>query len=75
MADKGIRHTDLDLTLAGRQSPPPEEQHPKQGREPPASGIFSQDKGQVDASAKDAKQGNKDTLKELPPNPERKARV
>jgi hypothetical protein len=60
----------MDLILAGRQSPPPEEQHPKQGMEAIASGNFKHEKSHSD---KDKRKEQEDFVAGLPSNPERKA--
>ena len=67
--------SEVELMKAGRQSPPPEEQNPKQGEEATASGKVGQDKEQFEKSETEEKDATKKTLENLPSNPERKARV
>jgi hypothetical protein len=64
----------MSNSVAGRQSPPPEEQNPKQGEEATASGSVGKDNKQFD-KASEEKKGSEKTLKDLPSNPDRKARV
>jgi hypothetical protein len=62
---------------ASRQSPPPEEQDPKQGQQPTAKGKVDQDQGQFDKGkgTGEEKKSSEKALEDLPSNPERKARV
>ena len=64
----------MSNSVAGRQSPPPEEQNPKQGQEATASGSVGQDNKQFDKAGEE-KKGSEKTLEDLPSNPDRKARV
>ena len=67
---------ELNWQLAGTQSPPPEEQEPKQGQEAPASGKVGKDKEpEFEKSENKEKTEGEKTLEGLPSNPERHARV
>jgi hypothetical protein len=74
MSDKGLSH-EFHLTPAGRQSPAPEDQDPKQGEEATAKGIVDKDNGQFDKATGEEKKGSENALDGLESNPERKARV
>jgi hypothetical protein len=63
------------MIVAGRQSPPPEEQAPKQGTEPQASGKKGEPISAHDKATSNEQDASKKTLEDLPSNPERKARV
>jgi hypothetical protein len=63
------------MNIAGRQSPPPEEQAPKQGTEPQASGKKGEQVSEHDQATSHEKDSSKKTLEDLPSNPDRKARV
>jgi len=65
----------MSNSVAGRQSPPPEEQNPKQGEEATASGSVGKDNKQFDKATKEEKKGSENALKDLPSNPDQKARV
>jgi len=76
MSDKGtVRSGKPTDSVASRQSPPPEEQNPKQGQEAPASGKLGKDKEQFEKSAGEGRKESEKTLEELSSNPDRKARV
>jgi hypothetical protein len=76
MADKGNCHYNSKLIeIAGRQSPEPEKQDPKQGTEPSASGSVGKDNQQFDKATNQEKKGSENALEDLPSNPDRKARV
>jgi hypothetical protein len=62
-------------SVAGRQSPPPEEQNPKQGEEATARGGVGKDKSQFNKATKEEKKDSEKALEDLPSNPDRKARV
>lgn len=70
-----LQQISISNAVAGRQSPPPEEQKPKQGEEPTASGSVGQDSKQFDKASGEEKKGSEKILDELPSNPDPKARV
>jgi hypothetical protein len=63
------------LTVAGRQSPPPEEQDPKQGEEATAKGTIDKDNSEFDKATGEEKKGSENALDGLESNPDKKARV
>jgi len=66
------RKANISFSTAGRQSPDPETQDPKQGTEASASGTAAKDNKQTAGGEKEDSQR---TLDSLPSNPDRKARV
>jgi len=61
--------------IGGRQSPDPESQDPKQGKEASASGSVDKDNKEFDKASDKGKEDSKKTLESLESNPDRPARV
>lgn len=60
--------------VAGRQSPNPEEQDPKQGTEATGSGSVDKEEQFAKATGEE-KKASENVMEKLPSNPDRKARV